>query len=253
VLFVKRPAQQKPALSQPDAACYLAALAGDAVGVVRALRRGADLPVLVEMGVLVRVAERGHAQVARLLIEAGADVNHATVNGRLTPLLMAARSGHAELIELLLEHGAWPGGDAEGAALLLRYAAGSGHTHVVRRLLEAGLDVNAATSKGATALMAAARCGCLETLDALLEAGADVDARTDRGWTPLRAAVAHGRGEAAGRLREAGARELELSFVQGFRDRLALALLRLAAWVLGLEKRRIQTKERGLYAAMRDR
>jgi ankyrin repeat protein len=47
------------------------------------------------------------ADVARLLIEAGTDINKQCEHGR-TALHMAAAWGHAEVAQLLLEHGADP-------------------------------------------------------------------------------------------------------------------------------------------------
>ena len=47
----------------------------------------------------------GHASVARVLIEFGANVNQANSSGQ-TPLILAAVGGHAELARVLLEAGA---------------------------------------------------------------------------------------------------------------------------------------------------
>ena len=43
--------------------------------------------------------------MVRMLLGAGADVNHANSHGE-TPLREAAASGHTEIIRMLLEHGA---------------------------------------------------------------------------------------------------------------------------------------------------
>jgi len=51
------------------------------------------------------VALNHSADVVRLLLEAGADVN-ATQHGGYTPLLQAAAAGKKDLVLLLLEHGA---------------------------------------------------------------------------------------------------------------------------------------------------
>ena len=83
-----------------------------------------------------------------LLLQAGANVNVANVNGQ-TPLMAAARNGHI------------------GA---------------VRLLLEAGADVNAANAKGQTALMGAAQSGHIEAVRLLL----DADASTAGALPPAR-------------------------------------------------------------------
>jgi len=49
----------------------------------------------------------GHFELARLLIEAGAEIEGKTRNG-YTALHLAAQYGHRLIIDLLLEHGANP-------------------------------------------------------------------------------------------------------------------------------------------------
>ncbi len=51
--------------------------------------------------------EQGHAEVASLLLEKGADVNQATNNGD-TPLMVAASYGKEEVLKPLLLWGAEP-------------------------------------------------------------------------------------------------------------------------------------------------
>ena len=54
---------------------------------------------------LIVAAQRGHFEVARLLLEAGADKNAAMADGA-TALMLAALDGHLEVVRLLLEAGA---------------------------------------------------------------------------------------------------------------------------------------------------
>jgi ankyrin repeat protein len=54
---------------------------------------------------LLEACANGHAAVASLLLERGADVNQADRNGA-TALHIACESGHTEVATLLLEHGA---------------------------------------------------------------------------------------------------------------------------------------------------
>lgn len=49
----------------------------------------------------------GHFELARLLLEAGADIEAKTKNGYMA-LHLAAQYGHRLIIDLLLEHGAPP-------------------------------------------------------------------------------------------------------------------------------------------------
>jgi ankyrin repeat protein len=50
-------------------------------------------------------SQDGHVEVARLLIEAGADIDKAKDNG-VTPLYVASQNGHVEVARLLIEAGA---------------------------------------------------------------------------------------------------------------------------------------------------
>lgn len=54
---------------------------------------------------LISAAKNGNAEIAKLLIEAGADVNLANNDGN-TPLKYAEENGHTEIVELLKAHGA---------------------------------------------------------------------------------------------------------------------------------------------------
>jgi ankyrin repeat protein len=63
---------------------------------------------------LIAAAEGGHLDVARLLVEAGADVNRSDASG-FTPLMGAARAGHPGMVRFLLKRGARPDAvDARG-------------------------------------------------------------------------------------------------------------------------------------------
>ena len=81
--------------------------------------------------------------MARVLIQAGANVNGANRLKAVTPLLIASTSGNAAMIDLLLKSGA----DANLANALgttpLMLAAASGKVDAVKTLLDHGADVNA--------------------------------------------------------------------------------------------------------------
>ncbi|CAK9034688.1 unnamed protein product [Durusdinium trenchii] len=115
-------------------------------------------------------AKRGHLEVVRLLLEAGADQNATTQDGA-TALMFAAHKGHLEVVRLLLEAGADPKPADQDGTTALTHAACNGHLEVVRVLLEAGADPKAAAQDGTTALILAAESGQLEVQQLLLEAG----------------------------------------------------------------------------------
>ncbi len=105
----------------------------------------------------------------------------------LTPLHAAAEGGgfplpeHTEIARLLMDAGAEPDAVAPherlGTVPVLVYAAYCGHRNagLVRLLLERGCDPQAQSSEGLTAMQAAAMQGAREICDILREAGASPD------------------------------------------------------------------------------
>ena len=75
--------------------------------------------------------------VARLLLEHGADVN-ARENDRFTPLHAAAQNGTVEVVRVLLEYGANVGAEDGGGRTPLQVASSNDHDEVVKLLLEHG-------------------------------------------------------------------------------------------------------------------
>ncbi|OUL34366.1 hypothetical protein BV372_14115 [Nostoc sp. T09] len=59
-----------------------------------------------ETTALCRAAFKGHHEIAKLLIAAGADVNQRSSDGHFNPLLDAAYAGNLEVVRVLLEAGA---------------------------------------------------------------------------------------------------------------------------------------------------
>ncbi|CAK8990518.1 unnamed protein product [Durusdinium trenchii] len=140
-------------------------------------------------------ANRGHLEVVRLLLEAGADKDAVRTDGA-TALFIAAKNGHLEVVRLMLEAGADKDAVQTEGPTALFIAAQKGHFQAVQLLLEAGADKDAVHGKRATALYIAAQEGYLEVVRLLLEAGVDKNAAiTDNGSTPLLIAIQNGHSE----------------------------------------------------------
>ncbi len=155
-----------------------AARVGEAEAVRALLRAGVDVNVARGDGItsLHLAAERGHAGVARVLLDAGASAGAGTRIGRYTPLHLAARGGHGDVAALLLKAGAdVHAATTNSGATALHLAAGAVRGDgAVAVLLEAGADSNAReASAGQTPLMFAAAANRAEAIEVLLDGGAD--------------------------------------------------------------------------------
>ena len=100
---------------------------------------------------LMLAIEQGHSQIAKLLIERGADVNARSKSG-FTPLLFAAQQNDLDSVEALLAAGAKLDGLTPEWGSSMVVAAARGHEDLALFLLENGADPNAADSNQITAL-----------------------------------------------------------------------------------------------------
>ena len=155
-----------------------AARRGELAAVRELIRHGADVDAARGDGMtaLHLAAERGHAEVARALIDAGAAIDGGTRIGRYAPLHLAARGGHGAVVAGLLAAGADPNAATTNTDVTaLHLAAGAvNNAAAVIALIEHGADPNARErSAGQTPLMFAAAANRAAAVTALLESGAD--------------------------------------------------------------------------------
>jgi ankyrin repeat protein len=189
---------------------------GDAVRLL--LSKGADVNTEDRGGMTALMAAAGsnNFPAVRMLVEAGADVNHR--GGfpqniqRITPLMVAAGTGNLSAVQLLLEKGARAdavsdrenlprvknGSVAAGGFTPLLRAATYGPPDLVKALLNAGADVNAADVRGMTPLMLAATTDRLnpEIIKVLLAHGADKARKSVTGETAMDWARRYGSSDA---------------------------------------------------------
>jgi uncharacterized protein len=170
-----------------------------------------DRPNVAGSTPLFQAVQANRTEVAKLLIEAEANVGVANSQGE-TALSAAAFNANAELAELLLAHKASPDTvDATGKSVIV-YAAARGATRIVEMLLAAGVDPNRRYNADLTALMWAAghaditpREQGLRTVKLLIDKGATVDLVDDRGRSALMIAAGLDHGAIAQALIAAGA------------------------------------------------
>jgi ankyrin repeat protein len=94
----------------------------------------------------------GHEGIARMLVDAGADVNARSRNSiHVYPLHSAVAAGNLPMVELLLAHGAQPDCVEFLGATPLHTAAAEGKLAIVEKLLAAGADRRRKTKDSKTA------------------------------------------------------------------------------------------------------
>lgn len=119
-----------------------------------------------------------------------------------TPLHLACFFGHPELAKFLVERGAEVTATSINAMVVtpLHSAAASRQEGITRFLLERGAEVNARQAGGFTALHAAAQNGDWPMVDLLLRRGANPAIRTESGDSAVELARQEGHEEVATKL-----------------------------------------------------
>lgn len=109
-------------------------------------------------------------EVVKLLLDAGADINGTNECLHATPLSQAAHSGHADIAKLLVERGAEVDKQDDGAEheTALMKAAKAGHIEIIRLLLKHNADQSLTDINNETALAKAMKNGH-ESIALLLE------------------------------------------------------------------------------------
>ena len=136
----------------------------------------------------------GQTELAKVLLDAGANPDLPSTIQLHTPLMEAARTGDIALAELLLEKGADLHAVSSTGMTALHFAAAEGSAEMVQLLLRNGAHPNIATTdapflniecaKGVTPLHLAASAGNAKAMEYLLAAGAYINTPDAEGNTP---------------------------------------------------------------------
>ena len=156
-----------------------AAMQRDAAAVKALLKQGGDVNAAQGDGMtaLHWAAMNGDADMAAMLLYAGANVRATTRLGGYTPLHLASQAGNNAAIGSLLASGAAVNVATATGATPLMLAAASGSVDVVTTLLDRGADIHATdTAHGETALMFAAALDRTAVTRLLVARGADLSA-----------------------------------------------------------------------------
>jgi ankyrin len=195
------------ALAATDPSLADAIQKGDNAAVRRLLQTHPDVNASQPDGStpLLLAVDHNNAEVAELLIRAGANVRLANEYGA-TALSVASANGNIAIIKMLLDAKADPDAPLLSGETPLMSAADKGNVDTVRLLLNAGANANAKETKGGqTALMWAAVGKQPEIVRLMVEHGADVRARSKGDFTALLFAAQQGDAESGRILLSAGA------------------------------------------------
>ncbi len=158
-----------------------AAERGDSGAVRALLEQGADANAAQPDGMtaLHWAAVGNHVEIATMLVYAGATVKATTRLGGYTPLHLAARNGGTDVARVLLDGGADPNRFTTTGVTAAHFAADADAADVIRLLAARGANVDARdTFSERTPLMFAAVKNATRAVTALIEAGADLSVVT---------------------------------------------------------------------------
>jgi len=163
---------------------------------------------------LTRAVKAGRPNAVRALLAEYPGLMDVPDESGYTPLRWSGIRGQGEIARFLVEAGADPNSAGADGGTPLHGAAHHDDSEMMAALLEAGGDITAKNRWGRTPLHVAARRGCLEVARLLLDAGADPNATTAEGWSPLNVAYRGGHPELVELLLAQGA-DPELADAEG--------------------------------------
>ncbi|XP_037909760.1 ankyrin repeat and KH domain-containing protein mask isoform X3 [Hermetia illucens] len=167
---------------------------GHVEAVKELLKHGANVEDQNENGhtPLMEAASAGHVEVAKVLLEHGAGINTHSNEFKESALTLACYKGHLNMVRFLLQAGADQEHKTDEMHTALMEASMDGHVEVARLLLDSGAQVNMPTDSFESPLTLAACGGHVELATLLIERGANIEEVNDEGYTPLMEAAREG-------------------------------------------------------------
>ncbi|XP_065353147.1 ankyrin repeat domain-containing protein 17 isoform X5 [Cloeon dipterum] len=144
---------------------------------------------------LMEAASAGYVNVAKILLDNGAGINTHSNEFKESALTLACYKGHLEMVRFLLAAGADQEHKTDEMHTALMEASMDGHVEVARLLLDSGAQVNMPTDSFESPLTLAACGGHVDLALLLIERGANIEEVNDEGYTPLMEAAREGHDE----------------------------------------------------------
>ncbi|BES92174.1 multiple ankyrin repeats single kh domain [Nesidiocoris tenuis] len=141
---------------------------------------------------LMEAASAGHVPVAEILLARGAGINTHSNEFKESALTLACYKGHLDMVRFLLDAGADQEHKTDEMHTALMEASMDGHVEVARLLLDSGAQVNMPTDSFESPLTLAACGGHVDLALLLIERGANIEEVNDEGYTPLMEAAREG-------------------------------------------------------------
>lgn len=131
----------------------------------------------------------GHTDIAKYLIEKGADVDAAYQyedgSNAPSPLMIATEHGYADIIMLLVENGADLERKCWGSEETVIIKAAGTSNHILQYFIDQGANINYQSKHGETALMRAVTLGHVKNVELLLKCDVNQNHKNSNSQTAL--------------------------------------------------------------------
>ena len=156
--------------------------------VKKALKKGANVNVITKntTPLLIASGYAGYTEIARILIDQGADVNLRKKRDDETPLTYASMYGHLEIVKMLLNAGADVNMQGGCGRTPIMYAASHGnepkYKEIIKLLLQKGADPNIRNQADDNALLEILWKEDVdpETVQLLIDHGLDINFKSEK-------------------------------------------------------------------------